>query len=47
MTVETDRKTFLTHCLDQLVSLNADESVTVVSYQKEQIIDWYERAVLI
>ena len=39
--VEVDEKPLLTHCLDKLVSLDADEFVIVVGYRKEQIIDYY------
>ncbi len=39
--VEVDEKPLLTHCLDELVSLDADEFVIVVGYRKEQIIDYY------
>jgi len=31
----------LTHCLDQLVDLGAEEFVIVVGYLKEKIIDHY------
>lgn len=39
--VEIDEKPLLTHCLDELVSLDADELVIVVGYRKEQIMDYY------
>lgn len=39
--VDIDGKPLLTHCLDELVSLDADEFVIVVGYRSEQIIDYY------
>ena len=39
--VEVDGKPILTHCLDQLVDLGADEFVVVVGYLKEKIIQHY------
>ncbi|SEU12132.1 UTP--glucose-1-phosphate uridylyltransferase AglF [Natrinema hispanicum] len=39
--VDVDGKPILTHCLDQLVNLGADEFVLVVGYLKERIIDHY------
>ncbi|MCU4974964.1 sugar nucleotidyltransferase [Halobacteria archaeon AArc-m2/3/4] len=39
--VEVDGKPILTHCLDRLVDLGADEFVVVVGYLKEKIIDHY------
>ncbi|MDS0222821.1 sugar nucleotidyltransferase [Haloarcula sp. S1AR25-5A] len=39
--VTIDGKPLLTHCLDELVSLDASEFVIVVGYRKEQIIDYY------
>ena len=39
--VEIDGKPILTHCLDQLVELGADELIVVVGYLKEKIIDHY------
>ncbi|MFC6733734.1 UTP--glucose-1-phosphate uridylyltransferase AglF [Haladaptatus sp. DYSN1] len=39
--VEVDGKPILTHCLEQLVELDADEFVIVVGYLKEKIISHY------
>jgi len=39
--VEIDGKPLLTHCFDELVSLDASEFVVVVGYRKDQIIDHY------
>ena len=39
--VEIDGKPILTHCLDQLVELEADEFVIVVGYLKQNIIEHY------
>ncbi|SIS10562.1 UTP--glucose-1-phosphate uridylyltransferase AglF [Natronorubrum thiooxidans] len=39
--VEVDGKPILTHCLDQLVDLGAEEFVLVVGYLKEKVIDHY------
>ena len=39
--VEVDGKPILTHCLEQLVDLGADEFVIVVGYLKEKIISHY------
>jgi len=39
--VEVDGKPILTHCLEQLSELGADEFVMVVGYLKEEIIDHY------
>ncbi len=39
--VAVDGKPILTHCLDQLVDLGADEFVIVVGYLKEKIIDHF------
>ncbi len=39
--VEVDGQLILTHCLDQLVSLGADELIVVVGYLKEKIVDHY------
>jgi glucose-1-phosphate thymidylyltransferase long form len=39
--VEINGEPILTHCLDQLVELGADEFIIVVGYLKEQIIDHY------
>ncbi|AAV44921.1 glucose-1-phosphate thymidylyltransferase (plasmid) [Haloarcula marismortui ATCC 43049] len=39
--VEVDGKPLLTHCLDELISLDADEFVIVVGYRQQQIIDYY------
>ena len=39
--VEVEGKPILTHCLEQLVSLGADELVVVVGYRKEDIISHY------
>jgi glucose-1-phosphate thymidylyltransferase len=39
--VEVDGQPILTHCLDQMVDLDADELIVVVGYLKEQIIDHY------
>ncbi|NLV08041.1 UTP--glucose-1-phosphate uridylyltransferase AglF [Haloarcula rubripromontorii] len=39
--VKVDGAPLLTHCLDELVSLDADEFVIVVGYRQEQIIDYY------
>lgn len=39
--VEIDGKPILTHCLEQLAELGADEFVIVVGYLKERIIDHY------
>ncbi|WP_336338478.1 UTP--glucose-1-phosphate uridylyltransferase AglF [Haloarcula brevis] len=39
--VEIDGKPLLTYCLDELVSLDAEEFVIVVGYRKEQIIEHY------
>jgi glucose-1-phosphate thymidylyltransferase len=39
--VKIDGKPLLTHCFDELVSLDASEFVVVVGYRKEQIIDYY------
>ncbi|MBV0902749.1 UTP--glucose-1-phosphate uridylyltransferase AglF [Haloarcula salina] len=39
--VEIDGRPLLTHCLEELVSLDAEELVIVVGYQKGQIIDHY------
>jgi glucose-1-phosphate thymidylyltransferase len=40
--VEVEGKPILTHCLEQLVSLGADELVVVVGYRKEEIISHYD-----
>jgi glucose-1-phosphate thymidylyltransferase len=39
--VEVDGKPILTHCLDDLADLGADEFVIVVGYLKQEIIDHY------
>ncbi len=39
--VEVDGKPILTHCLEQLVELGAEEFLIVVGYLKEEIIDHY------
>ncbi|MEF8779748.1 MAG: UTP--glucose-1-phosphate uridylyltransferase AglF [Haloferacaceae archaeon] len=39
--VEVDGKPLLTHCFEQLASLDADEFVAVVGYRKEDIISHY------
>jgi len=39
--VEVDKKPILTHCLEQLAELGADEFVLVVGYMKEKIIEYY------
>ncbi|MFA9428401.1 UTP--glucose-1-phosphate uridylyltransferase AglF [Natronorubrum sp. A-ect3] len=39
--VEVDGKPILTHCLDQLVDLGAEEFVLVVGYLKEEVIDHF------
>lgn len=39
--VEIDGQPLLTHCLDELAALNAEEFVIVVGYRKDQIIDHY------
>jgi glucose-1-phosphate thymidylyltransferase len=39
--VEVDGRPILTHCLEQLADLGADEFVLVVGYLKEEIIDHY------
>ena len=39
--VEINGEPILTHCLEQLVELGADEFVVVVGYKKEKIIDHY------
>ncbi|MFC6733941.1 UTP--glucose-1-phosphate uridylyltransferase AglF [Haladaptatus sp. DYSN1] len=39
--VEVDGKPILTHCLEQLVELDAEEFVIVVGYLKEKIISHY------
>lgn len=39
--VEVAGKPTLTHCLDQLLSLGAEELIVVVGYKKEQLIDYY------
>ncbi|MDQ2074233.1 UTP--glucose-1-phosphate uridylyltransferase AglF [Haloarcula sp. H-GB4] len=39
--VQVDGKPLLTHCLDELVSLDADEFVIAVGYRQKQIIDYY------
>ncbi|EMA05480.1 glucose-1-phosphate thymidylyltransferase [Haloarcula vallismortis] len=39
--VEVNGEPLLSHCLDELVSLDADEFVIVVGYRQEQIIDHY------
>jgi glucose-1-phosphate thymidylyltransferase len=39
--VKIDGKPLLTHCLDELVSLDAEEFVIVVGYRQRQIIDYY------
>jgi len=39
--VKVDGKTILTHCVEQLSDLGADEFVVVVGYLKERIIDHY------
>jgi glucose-1-phosphate thymidylyltransferase long form len=39
--VEVDGEPILTHCLDRLAELGADEFIVVVGYLKEQIIDRY------
>ena len=39
--VEVEGKPILTHCLEQLVELGADEFVIVVGYLKEEIISHY------
>ena len=39
--VEVDEKPILTHCLDELANLGADEFVIVVGYLKQEIIDHY------
>ena len=39
--VEVDGRPILTHCLDQLANLGADEFVIVVGYLKEEIISHY------
>ena len=39
--VEVDGRPILTHCLDQLAALGADEFVIVVGYLKEEIISHY------
>ncbi|WP_137284664.1 UTP--glucose-1-phosphate uridylyltransferase AglF [Halorussus salinisoli] len=39
--VEVDGKPILTHCLEQLAELGADEFVVVVGYRKQDIIDHY------
>ena len=40
--VEVDGKPILTHCLEQLVELGADEFIIVVGYLKEKIIQHYD-----
>ena len=40
--VEIDGKPILTHCLDRLVELGADEFVIVVGYLKQNIIEHYD-----
>jgi glucose-1-phosphate thymidylyltransferase long form len=39
--VEVNEKPIISHCLDQLVELGADEFIVVVGYLKEVIIDHY------
>jgi glucose-1-phosphate thymidylyltransferase len=39
--VEVDGRPILTHCLDDLADLGADEFVIVVGYLKQEIIDHY------
>ncbi|USZ71506.1 UTP--glucose-1-phosphate uridylyltransferase AglF [Natronosalvus halobius] len=39
--VEVAGKPILTHCLEQVVDLGADELIVVVGYEKEQIIEHY------
>ena len=39
--VEVDGKPILTHCLDKLIDLGAEEFVVVVGYMKEKIIQYY------
>ena len=39
--VEVAGKPLLTHCLEQLIDIGADNLVVVVGYLKEQIIDYY------
>lgn len=39
--VEVNKKPILTHCLDQLVKLGADDFVIVVGYLKKEIISYY------
>jgi glucose-1-phosphate thymidylyltransferase len=39
--VEVDGKPILTHCLDKLIDLGAEEFVIVVGYMKENIIQHY------
>jgi glucose-1-phosphate thymidylyltransferase len=39
--VEVDGRPILTHCLENLVELGADEFVVVVGYLKEKIIEYY------
>ncbi|WP_435196311.1 UTP--glucose-1-phosphate uridylyltransferase AglF [Natronomonas sp. EA1] len=39
--VEVDGQPILTHCLDQLVDLGADELYIVVGYKKEKLISHY------
>jgi glucose-1-phosphate thymidylyltransferase len=39
--VKVDGKPILTHCLEHLVELGADELVLVVGYRKQNIIDHY------
>lgn len=39
--VEVDEKPILTHCLEELVALGADEFIIVVGYLKEDIISHY------
>jgi glucose-1-phosphate thymidylyltransferase len=40
--VEVDGEPILTHCLDRLAELGADEFVIVVGYLKQEIIEHYE-----
>ncbi|GAA0240404.1 UTP--glucose-1-phosphate uridylyltransferase AglF [Haladaptatus pallidirubidus] len=40
--VEVNDKPIITHCLEQLAELGADEFILVVGYRKEDIISYYD-----